>query len=534
MQAAQKQRIGKRSEAKMLVQRVQETYSCYSTTCRPYENGNRGKRFCGENYLSKFCTLDSSSVNGGHSSASTISFSPIKSPISRKDSFSCLLDARCSPENGNASSFSSSCVSDEENKFRNKLRELESMMLGPDSDDSTENFCSGMLLSTTFWLHINDAISRRDLKQVLIAAATAVAEDDHVTAWWLLNELREMVSVCGEPIERLGAYMLEGLVARMSSSGSSIYKSLRCKEPESSDLLSYMNILYGVCPYFKFGYISANGAVAEAMKDEKRVHIIDFQVSQGSQWVTLIQAFAARPSGPPHIRITGMDDSTSAYARGGGLEIVGKRLSKLAQYWNVPFEFHAAPISGYDVQLEHLDVRPGDALAVNFAFVLHHMPDESVSTQNHRDRLLRMIRSLQPKVVTLIEQESNTNTTAFFPRFKETLDYYGAMFESMDVTFPRDHKERIEVEQHCLAKDVVNIVACEGGERVERHELLGKWRSRFAMAGFTPYPLSTIVNGTIRSLLGTYSDKYRIAEKDGALYLGWMNRDLVSSSAWIP
>ncbi|KAI4383216.1 hypothetical protein MLD38_009082 [Melastoma candidum] len=532
MQASSNQRIGKRSAAKMFAPQVQETYSCYSTMCRPYENGNRGKRFCGENYLSKFCTLDSSSVNGGHSSASTISFSSIESPISRKDSFSCLLDARSSPENGNASSFSGSCVSDEENKFRNKLKELESMMLGPDGDDSTENFHGGMLLNTAFWMHINDAISQRDLKQVLITAARAVAEDDHVTAWWLLDELREMVSVWGEPIERLGAYMLEGLVARMSSSGSSIYKSLRRKEPESSDLLSYMNILYEVCPYFKFGYMSANGAIAEAMKDERRVHIIDFQVGQGSQWDTLIQAFAARPSGPPHIRITGMDDSTSAYARGGGLEIVGKRLSKLAQSWNVPFEFHAAPISGLDVQLEHLGVRRGEALAVNFAFTLHHMPDESVSTQNHRDRLLRMIRSLQPKVVTLIEQESNTNTTAFFPRFKETLDYYAAMFESMDVTLPRDRKERIEVEQHCLAKDVVNIVACEGGERVERHELLGKWRLRFSMAGFTPYPLSTLVNGTIRSLLGNYSDKYRIAEKDGALYLGWMNRDLVASCAW--
>ena len=76
--------------------------------------------------------------------------------------------------------------------------------------------------------------------------------------------------------------------------------------------------------------------------------------------------------------------------------------------------------------------------------------------------LLRMIKSLSPKVVTLAEQESNTNTTAFFQRFVETLEYYLAMFESIDVTLPRNSKERINVKQHCLARDIVNVIACEG------------------------------------------------------------------------
>ncbi|KAG2307596.1 hypothetical protein Bca52824_027344 [Brassica carinata] len=83
------------------------------------------------------------------------------------------------------------------------------------------------------------------------------------------------------------------------------------------------------------------------------------------------------------------------------------------------------------------------------------------------------------------------------------MDYYDVMFKSKDVTLPRNHKQRINVEQHCLARD---IIACEGADRVERHELLGKWRSRFEMAGFTPYPLSPLVNSTIRSLLRNYSD----------------------------
>ncbi|KAI4985154.1 hypothetical protein ZWY2020_017784 [Hordeum vulgare] len=97
-----------------------------------------------------------------------------------------------------------------------------------------------------------------------------------------------------------------------------------------------------------------------------------------------------------------------------------------------------------------------------------------------------MVKSLSPKVVTLVEQESNTNAP-FFPRYLETLDYYTAMFESIDVALPRDDKRRISTEQHCVARDIVNLIACEGAERVERHEVFGKWKARFAMAGFRPH-----------------------------------------------
>ncbi|CAI0379038.1 unnamed protein product [Linum tenue] len=416
-------------------------------------------------------------------------------------------------------------------------------MLGPDLD--VLNSCNNGILpaggnsqistETEKWKFLGEVISRGDLMEGLCICARFLEDGDMFTVDWLIAELRGLVSVSGEPIQRLGAYAVEGLVARLASSGSAIYNALRCKEPvlpASMELLSYMHVLYEICPYFKFGYMSANGAIAEAIKEENRIHIIDFQISQGTQWITLIKALADRPGGPPHIRITGIDDSTSAYARGGGLEIVGGRLKMLAQQFKVPFEFHAVGIPASEIQVENLKIQPGEAIAVNFALVLHHMPDESVGTQNHRDRLLRMVKGLYPKVVTLVEQESNTNTAPFFARFVETLNYYSAIFESIDVALPREHRERINVEQHCLAREVVNIIACEGVERVERHELLGKWRSRFAMAGFKPYPLSSYVNGAIKALLGKYSSKYTLEEKDGALYLGWMDRHLVSSCAW--
>ncbi|CAN1260087.1 Scarecrow-like protein 13 [Linum perenne] len=315
-----------------------------------------------------------------------------------------------------------------------------------------------------------------------------------------MHVLEQMVSVSGEPIQRVGAYMLEGLRARLELSGSKIYRALKCDAPISSDLMTYMGILYQICPYWKFAYMSANVVIQEAVQYERRIHIIDFQIAQGSQWVPLIQSFAKRPGGAPVIRITGIDDSQ---------------------------------LDGCEIQREHLNVRPGEAVVVNFPYVLHHMPDESVDTWNHRDRLLRLVKSLSPKIVTLVEQESNTNTTPFHLRFLETLSYYTAMFESIDVARPRDDRQRISAEQHCVARDIVNVIACEGAERVERHELLGKWRSRFQMAGFSQYPLSSSVTAAVRDVLKDYDRKYRVEERDGGLCLYWLRRAMAASSAWM-
>ncbi|KAJ8752478.1 hypothetical protein K2173_004766 [Erythroxylum novogranatense] len=312
--------------------------------------------------------------------------------------------------------------------------------------------------------------TRGNLKQVLIACARALAENNTV------------VSISGEPIQRLGAYLIEGLVARKELSGTNIYRVLRCRELESKDLLSYMHILYEVSPYLKFDHMVANRAIAKACKNEDRIHIIDFKISQGTHWLTLLQALAIRPDGAPYVRITGIDDPVNKYGRGDGLGAFGRRLS--------------------------------------------------VDMTNPSDGLLRMVKSLNPKLTIFVEQESNTNTTPFLARFVETVEFYLAMFECIDVTRPRDQTERIGVEQQCLARDIVNIFACEGKERVERHELLGKWKSRFTMAGFRRYPLSSYVNSVIRSLLRCYSEHYTLVEKDGAMLLGWKDRNLISASAW--
>lgn len=446
----------------------------------------------------------------------------------------------------------------EDKMMRLKLQELERELLD-DNDDGTYGTSQGMDIDGEWagsmekaLLHdspkessSSDSIlssissskevsqtSSQTPKELLFSCAAALSEGHLEEALAIMNEVRQTVSIQGDPPQRIAAYMVEGLIARVAASGKVLYKALKCKEPPSSDRLAAMQILFEVCPCFKFGYMAANGTILEVFKGEKRVHIIDFDIGQGSQYIDLIQKLAKLPGKRPHFRLTGVDDPESVQRPVGGLGNILQRLEKLAEMLGVAFEHRAVPSKTSIVTPSMLDCRPGEGLIVNFAFQLHHMPDESVSTVNQRDQLLQMVKSLNPKLVTLVEQDVNTNTTPFFPRFVESYNYYSAVFDSLDATLPRESQDRINVEKQCLAKDIVNIIACEGEERIERYEVAGKWRARMMMAGFTPCPMSTEVMETSRKLIKEYCDRYKVKEEMGALHFGWEDKNLVVASAW--
>lgn len=446
----------------------------------------------------------------------------------------------------------------DEDNMRLKLQELERALLNDDDDDMfgtghsmevdvewadpaqntllhdspKESSSTDSNLSSISSNKEVSQLSPRTPRQMLIDCAGALADGNTMEASVMINELRQMVSVQGDPPQRIAAYMVEGLAARMAASGKCLYKALKCKEPPSSDRLAAMQILFEVCPCFKFGFMAANGAMIEAFKDEKRVHIIDFDINQGSQYMTLIQTIANRAGNPPQLRLTGVDDPESVQRSVGGLKIIGQRLENLAEALGVPFEFQALASKTSIVTPSMLDCRPGEALMVNFSFQLHHMPDESVSTVNERDQLLRLVKSLNPKLVTVVEQDVNTNTAPFFPRFIEAYNYYSAVFDSLDATLPRDSQDRINVERQCLARDIVNIVACEGEERIERYEVAGKWRARMMMAGFTSCPMGPNLIDTIQKQIRQYCDRYKVKEEMGALHFGWADKSLIVASAW--
>ncbi|GFY84170.1 SCARECROW-like 8 [Actinidia rufa] len=186
------------------------------------------------------------------------------------------------------------------------------------------------------------------------------------------------------------------------------------------------------------------------------------------------------------------------------------------------------------LQARRLGVEENEVLAVNFAFRLYKLPDESVTTENLRDELLRRVRGLSPAVVTVVEQEMSANTAPFMARVTEACGYYGAVFDSLDATVSRENPDRVRIEEG-LSRKAANSVACEGRDRVERCEVFGKWRARMGMAGFNPKPLSPLVSDSLRTLLnsGTCGNPgFTVKAETGGVCFGWMGRTLTVASAW--
>ncbi|RLM58774.1 DELLA protein GAI-like [Panicum miliaceum] len=370
------------------------------------------------------------------------------------------------------------------------------------------------------------------LVHLLLACADFVSKGDQPSALRHLHLLRRVASPLGDSMQRVASYFADALAARLSLSSNPSSSSSSSGAgagvapytfPPSPDTLKIYQILYQACPYIKFAHFTANQAIFEAFHGEDRVHVVDLDILQGYQWPAFLQALAARPGGPPTLRLTGVGHPAAAVRE------TGRHLASLAASLRVPFEFHAAVADRLErLRPAALQRRVGEALAVNAVNRLHRVPCV------HLGPLLSMIRDQAPKIMTLVEQEAGHNGPYFLGRFLEALHYYSAIFDSLDATFPADSAPRMKVEQCLLAPEIRNVVACEGAERVARHERLDQWRRLMEGRGFEPVPLSPAAVGQSQVLLGLYGagDGYRLTEDKGCLLLGWQDRAIIAASAW--
>ncbi|KAJ0849811.1 putative transcription factor GRAS family [Helianthus annuus] len=120
---------------------------------------------------------------------------------------------------------------------------------------------------------------------------------------------------------------------------------------------------------------------------------------------------------------------------------------------------------------------------------------------------------MNPKVVTLAENESNHNHPVFISRFKESLHYYTAVFDSLEATLPPNSRERMEVEQVWFGREIADIVAAEGEDRRVRHE-----RS------------FNVTQAKLLLRLHYPCEGYNLEVVNDCFFLGWQNQPLFSVS----
>lgn len=452
----------------------------------------------------------------------------------------------------------------ESENMLNSLRELEKQLLDDDDESGGDDDVSVITNSNSDWIqnlvtpnpNPNPVLSFSPSssssssspstastttsvcsRQTVMEIATAIAEGKTEIATEILARVSQTPNLERNSEEKLVDFMVAALRSRIASPVTELY---------GKEHLISTQLLYELSPCFKLGFEAANLAILDAADNNDGgmmiPHVIDFDIGEGRQYVNLLRTLSTRRNGKsqnqnsPVVKITAVANNVyGCLVDDGGeerLKAVGDLLSQLGDRLGISVSFNVVTsLRLGDLNRESLGCDPDETLAVNLAFKLYRVPDESVCTENPRDELLRRVKGLKPRVVTLVEQEMNSNTAPFLGRVSESCACYGALLESVESTVPSTNSDRAKVEEG-IGRKLVNAVACEGIDRIERCEVFGKWRMRMSMAGFELMPLSEKIAESMKSRGNRVHPGFTVKEDNGGVCFGWMGRALTVASAW--
>ncbi|URE33083.1 DELLA protein [Musa troglodytarum] len=340
------------------------------------------------------------------------------------------------------------------------------------------------------------------LVHALMACAEAVQQESLKAADALVKQITVLNTSQGGAMRKVAGYFAEALTRRIYRPQP--HRGVGCSSRDSAALDNILHQhFYESSPYLKFAHFTANQAILEAFAGCRRVHVVDFGMRQGLQWPALLQALALRPGGPPAFRLTGIGPPQPDHS--GALQEVGWKLAQLAGTIRIDFRYRGLVAASLADLEPHMLLDPNtEAVAVNSVFELHGL----LARPGALEKVLGTVRAVQPRIVTVVEQEANHNGGTFVERFTEALHYYSTMFDSLE--------------------------GGAGVERTERHEALAQWRARMGRAGFDPVAIGSNAFKQASMLLALFAggDGYRVEEKEGCLTLGWHTRPLIATSAW--
>lgn len=382
------------------------------------------------------------------------------------------------------------------------------------------------------------------LIKLLLTCASHVSSGDLHQADVCLRQISQSNSASNDSMHRLATWFASALAVRLVKRWPGVYKALNCSSLMKFDLDRARSIFTKALPYLGFAYAVINRTLVQAMLGERVVHVVDLGSSDQQLWVPFMRILATSPDGPPHLRITCVSSNMTA------LDKLGACLKKEAEQLDMPFQFNPVNVHHLrDLNFNSIvKVRSGEALAFISVLNLHVLlaEDDRIDAQfglnkdsknikhcKHADEFLAKLCSLSPKLVMLVEQESNHNSQKLVDRFVEGLRYYSAMFDSINVAFKGDLcEERLLVEE-MIGKEIENIVACDGLEREERHEKFANWMVRLGHAKFRPVRLwGDAMDDAIRFVESYGGDGYKISSQRGSLMIGWHDRPIYSVSGW--
>ncbi|KAJ0020243.1 hypothetical protein Pint_32799 [Pistacia integerrima] len=375
-----------------------------------------------------------------------------------------------------------------------------------------------------------------DLRNLLTQCAQAVVSYEQRTANELLKQIKQHSSAIGDGTQRMAHYFVNGLEARLDGTETPAYSPTVSNRISAADILKVYRLIISVCPFKEMSIFLSNKTIMKLSEKATRLHIIDFGILCGFQWPNLIQCLSARPGGPPKLRITGIEFPQPGFRPAERVEETGRRLKRYCERFNVPFEYNVIVQKWDTIQVEDINIDRDEMTVVNCLYRMKSIPDETVDFVNSpRDIVLRLIKRINPDIFIHGVVNGTYSAPFFITRFREALFHFSALFDMLEATIPREDQQRLMFEREIFGRDIMNVIACEDIQRIERPETYKKWQVRNVRAGFRQLPLDKEILREMKSIVksGYHSDF--VIDEDGKWILqGWKGRVSYALSCWKP
>ncbi|GLT34597.1 hypothetical protein SLA2020_091040 [Shorea laevis] len=234
----------------------------------------------------------------------------------------------------------------------------------------------------------------------------------------------------------------------------------------SPDLKYNMCQSYG--PFYAVGWF-----ISEVVEGKCEVHVIELvkHMDGYKQWASIFLA-VDHWGDVTHLRLSFLVQEKVEFSKESEEELI-----RFAKDCDIELEYKIIAVNSFaDIDVSLLEMRDGEFVVVNCMFVFSKMLSEALALE----KLLQRVRDvMRVDVMIVVEHDANHNQSDFLLRFDESLRYYSSLFQG-DFWY----NDYLKAEEY-YRYQICNMVACEGSNRVERHQTWAQWKSLLIHYGFS-------------------------------------------------
>ncbi|KAI5650906.1 hypothetical protein M9H77_36911 [Catharanthus roseus] len=329
----------------------------------------------------------------------------------------------------------------------------------------------------------------------------------------------------GSPVQRVTYYFAKALKERIEfeqqfKSPSTIDGENRKPAQDVVQILSLKPAYIAAqqeCPFSLAAGCTAVQSILDNVITQKKIHLIDFGINNGSHWTILMQALALQSETPLELlKITAVGTLEEM------MKEIGKRLSSFAKSLNITFSFKIIVSDLKDLEEDSLDLESDESVVIYMAL------------RGQLEGLMGLIKNLKPCLILVREVEICTKFPGVLEQFNEALLFFSALFDCVKICLENQFYRKLN-EEHFLGENIRNIITANGSDRIYYDRIDG-WRELFSRfniveAEFSPLSLCQASLLLKRSLQWSSCS----LDMDGkCLILSWNETRMFSLSAWKP